>query len=110
VVDFDRLLRRPVMRVFGKPVTYVSPDGLVVLGHLVGTVNRQAVVLEGDAENTGGIAQMRTILRLRAADFPADVEPEQGALVTVDGERKVITDILADPAGWYDFPLADAPE
>jgi hypothetical protein len=103
--DYLRLLRRPVMRVFGKVVTYLSPDEMIDLQGLVGTTNRVPIMLSSGADDTGGIPQMRTVLRLRAQDFPDETGPEQGALVTVDGERSQVSDVLADPAGWYDLVL-----
>ncbi|MFH5924555.1 hypothetical protein [Roseomonas xinghualingensis] len=98
------------LEVYGKPVTYLSPDGMVDLPDLTGLILKTPVPLGPDAEDTGGITQLRQILRLRAEDFPEGVEPEQGALVTVDGERSNITDVLADENGWYDLPLGEAPE
>lgn len=98
-----------VMAVYGRPVQYLSPDDMVTLEHLVGALLRVPVALDPDAENSGGVPQMRTVLRLRASDFPDGAEPEQGALVTVDGERSLVSDVLFDPRGWYDLPLAAAP-
>ncbi|WP_424138170.1 hypothetical protein [Roseomonas chloroacetimidivorans] len=99
-----------VMAVYGQPVQYLSPDGMVSLPGLTGVLLRAGVPLSSDAEDTGGIAQFRDVLRLRAADFPEWVEPEQGGFVVVAGGRSIVTDVLNDPRGWYDLPLADAPE
>lgn len=123
-VDFDALLYRPVTAVFGRVVSYVSPDGMVSLSGLMGRVKRMPVALDADAENSGGITQMRDVLRINASEFPEGVEPEQGALVTVfpptatlvdalagtvEGERSLVTDVLTDARGWHDLPLAQAP-
>jgi hypothetical protein len=96
------------LEVFGKPVTYTSPDQMVELRDLTGLMLRSPVPLGPDAEDTGGIAQLRTVLRLLSSDFPDGVEPEQGALVIVDGEPLRVTDVLPDENGWFDLPLAGA--
>ncbi|MFC0384339.1 head-tail joining protein [Muricoccus vinaceus] len=108
MVDFDALLFRPIQSTFGTPVSYLSPDGMVSLPALRGVMLRAAIPLDGDAENTGGITQSRDVLRFRSSIFPPGVEPEQGALVVVNGERSIITDVMSDPRGYYDCPLAIA--
>lgn len=114
-----------VMAAFGRPVTYQSPDGMMTLGPLTGALIRTAVALDSDAENTGGIPQWRDLLRMRDADFPAGVGPEQGAYVvvypdgtlhsailagTAEGEPSLVADVLTDRRGWHDLALAAAPE
>lgn len=107
--DYARILRKPVMGVFGKLANYVSPDKTISVP-VVGTTNKVPVVLDADAENSGGIPQMRTVLRVMASAFPPGTGPEQGGIVTLEGERSQVSDILPDPAGWYDLVLVGAPE
>ncbi|TPG53265.1 hypothetical protein EAH89_17255 [Roseomonas nepalensis] len=99
-----------VFAAFPASYTYFSPDGMVVLADQSGAMLRSPIALGPDAEDTGGIGQFRSVLRLRTADFPDGTEPEQGAYVVVEGERSMITDVLTDPRGWSDCPLALAPE
>jgi len=106
---FDLMLDA-VIAAFPASVTYLSSDGMVGL-RLDGAMLRAAIPLGPDAEDTGGITQSRDVLRLRTSDFPDGTEPEQGALVVVtrpgsEPERSIITDVLTDPRGWSDCPLA----
>ena len=112
-VIFDPMLDA-VMAAYGKPMTYRSQDGTVVLTGLTGAMVRSPVALDADAENTGGIMQYREVLRVRNADFPATAQPEQGAIVTVERqpgqvETSQVTDTLVDARGWTDLPLAEPP-
>jgi hypothetical protein len=103
-MDFGPMLDA-VMATFGRPVSYLSPDEMIELPGLTGVIVRAGIPLGPGADDTGGIMQFRDVLRLRVSDFPDGVEPQQGALVTVDGERVQVTDVLTDPRGWCDLPL-----
>ncbi|WP_043838834.1 head-tail joining protein [Muricoccus aerilatus] len=107
--QFDVMLDA-VIAAFPAGYSYLSPDGMVDLRGKTGAMLRGVIPLETDAENSGGIAQARSVLRVRTADFPGGTEPEQGAMVVIDGERSMITDVQTDPRGWSDLPLAAAPE
>ena len=107
--QFDVMLDA-VIAAFPAGYSYLSPDGMVELLGRTGAMLRAPIALGPDAEDTGGIGQFRSVLRVRSSDFPDGTEPEQGAMVMIDGERSMITDVLTDPRGWSDLPLAAAPE
>jgi hypothetical protein len=79
-LDIDGLVLGPCMDAFGEPVTYTPKGGSAFA--LTGVFDRQYLALDLLDEQSG-VATRKPVLGVRAADFPAGVQPLQSDQVTV---------------------------
>lgn len=85
MLDFNRLVLRPAMRAFGRPVQFtplVSQPGIAAFP-IVGVYDEQPVGV--DLEGDGVLSSVTITLGIRLADFVA--APQQGDKVTIPAHR-----------------------
>lgn len=104
MVDFDRLLNRPAMRVFGsrEPVGYLrltAEEGAEPWTIPAVFDRRHVEVNFGDDGNP--ITALRTILFVRLADMPDGEPPEQGDTITRGADTWQVMDPQPDAIGAF---------
>jgi|ERR1043166_1155932 hypothetical protein len=103
-VDFDALVNKPALDIFGKTILYKPQDGDSFT--LTVVFDEAWRTLEVKSPGRGGyslpVSTTRPQFGCRAADFPAGKKPEQGDGCTIDGVEHAVSDAQPDGvSGWF---------
>jgi hypothetical protein len=102
-VDFDGLTSAAILAAFAVSGRVLFKRGHQPLMTIDGIFDRAQV--EAMGEDGAAFSIKKTLLSVRAADFPPGVAPVAGDRVQIRGITFDVTDVQPDGMGWIVLPL-----